>query len=187
MSARFQQNLWKISQTPTKLTLWFVFKLSTCFLKRVVQRSLHRNLITSRLSVKRGRSRENLRRGHFSSSQSCIRSERRHLLINSLPFCKSLSDSVAQGFETEEGRFPSLFIIWLLAIRRKLLRQALCHGYELYDKEVEAGGAQEASIRIGDIKWPNGWVKGHCKCFDWRTRVGNGNLKLGFAVGQIVI
>jgi hypothetical protein len=41
-------------------TRWFVFKLSICFLNRTVHKSLHRNLMTSRLSVNRGRSRENL-------------------------------------------------------------------------------------------------------------------------------
>lgn len=41
-------------------TLWFVLRLSTCFLKTSVHRSLHRNLITSRVSLNRGRSLENL-------------------------------------------------------------------------------------------------------------------------------
>lgn len=41
-------------------TRWFVFKLSICFLNSTVHRSLQRNLITSRLSLNRGRSRENL-------------------------------------------------------------------------------------------------------------------------------
>ena len=41
-------------------TRWFVFKLSICFRNRTVHKSLQRNLITSRLSVNRGRSRENL-------------------------------------------------------------------------------------------------------------------------------
>ena len=41
------------------VTLWFVFRLSICFLKTTVHTSLHRNLITSRWSVNRGLSREN--------------------------------------------------------------------------------------------------------------------------------
>jgi hypothetical protein len=46
-------------------TRWFVFRLSICFLKTNIQRSLQRNLITSRVSVKRGLSRENLRGGEL--------------------------------------------------------------------------------------------------------------------------
>ena len=41
-------------------TLWFVLRLSICFLKTSVQMSLHRNMMTSRVSLNRGRSRENL-------------------------------------------------------------------------------------------------------------------------------
>jgi hypothetical protein len=48
-----------------KRTRWFVFRLSICFLKTNIQRSLQRNLITSRVSVKRGLSRENLRGGEL--------------------------------------------------------------------------------------------------------------------------
>lgn len=43
-----------------KLTLWFVFRLSTCFRNTSVHRSLQMNLITSSVSLKRGLSRENL-------------------------------------------------------------------------------------------------------------------------------
>lgn len=46
----------------TVRTRWFVFKLSICFRNTKVHRSLHRNLITSNVSVKRGRSLENLSR-----------------------------------------------------------------------------------------------------------------------------
>lgn len=42
------------------LTRWFVLRLSICFLKTSIQRSLHRNLITSSVSVNRGRSLLNL-------------------------------------------------------------------------------------------------------------------------------
>lgn len=48
-------------------TRWLVFRLSICFLNRIVHRSLQRNLITSRLSVNRGRSRENLRKARGES------------------------------------------------------------------------------------------------------------------------
>ena len=48
-------------------TRWLVFKLSICFLNRTVHRSLHKNLITSRLSLKRGRSRENLQSAQEAS------------------------------------------------------------------------------------------------------------------------
>lgn len=41
-------------------TRWFVFRLSICFRNSIDHKSLHRNLITSRLSLKRGRSRANL-------------------------------------------------------------------------------------------------------------------------------
>jgi len=41
-------------------TRWFVFKLSICLRKTSVQTSLHRNLIMSSVSAKRGRSREKL-------------------------------------------------------------------------------------------------------------------------------
>lgn len=47
----------------TLRTLWFVFRLSICLRKTSIQRSLQRNLITSRVSLKRGRSLENLRPG----------------------------------------------------------------------------------------------------------------------------
>ena len=45
------------------LTLWFVFRLSTCFLNASVQKSLQMNLITSKWSVKRTRSLVNLHIG----------------------------------------------------------------------------------------------------------------------------
>lgn len=38
------------------ITLWFVFKLSICFLNSSCQKSLHINLIASRWSLNRGRS-----------------------------------------------------------------------------------------------------------------------------------
>ena len=41
-------------------TRWFVFRLSICFLKTSIHMSLHRNLITSNVSVNLGRSLENL-------------------------------------------------------------------------------------------------------------------------------
>lgn len=41
-------------------TRWFVLRLSICFRKASVQRSLQRNLMTSSVSLKRGLSRENL-------------------------------------------------------------------------------------------------------------------------------
>lgn len=44
----------------TQHTRWFVFRLSICLRKTSIQRSLQRNLITSRVSLKRGRSLENL-------------------------------------------------------------------------------------------------------------------------------
>ena len=52
-------------------TRWFVLRLSICLRNTNVQRSLHRNLITSKVSRKRGRSRENLdRTGHDHPSAS---------------------------------------------------------------------------------------------------------------------
>ena len=42
------------------LTLWFVFRLSICFLNASVHISLHKNLIISNVSVNNGRSLENL-------------------------------------------------------------------------------------------------------------------------------
>lgn len=44
------------SASSTTPTLWFVLRLSTCFLNTAVQKSLHRNLITSSVSPRRGRS-----------------------------------------------------------------------------------------------------------------------------------
>jgi len=55
------------------LTLWFVFRLSTCFRKTSVHRSLQRNLMTSSVSLNRGRSREKLSRRdhqHFRASRT---------------------------------------------------------------------------------------------------------------------
>lgn len=48
---------------PPKRTLWFVLRLSICLRKTSIQRSLQRNFITSRVSLKRGRSLEKLRPG----------------------------------------------------------------------------------------------------------------------------
>jgi hypothetical protein len=39
------------------LTRWFVLRLSTCFLNRACQKSLHRNLMTSNVSPSRALSR----------------------------------------------------------------------------------------------------------------------------------
>lgn len=44
-------------------TLWFVLRLSICLRKTSIQRSLQRNLITSSVSLKRGRSLEKLQHG----------------------------------------------------------------------------------------------------------------------------
>jgi hypothetical protein len=51
-----------VSKLATTLrTLWFVFKLSTCFLNTACQKSLQMNLITSSVSPMRGLSRLYLR------------------------------------------------------------------------------------------------------------------------------
>jgi hypothetical protein len=51
-------------------TRWLVLRLSTCLRNTRVQRSLHKNLITSNVSLNLGRSRENLRtRGRLCQSR----------------------------------------------------------------------------------------------------------------------
>lgn len=51
---------WGIEGKKKRHTRWLVLRLSICFRKTSVHMSLQRNLITSNVSVNRGRSRENL-------------------------------------------------------------------------------------------------------------------------------
>lgn len=103
---------------------WLVLRLSICFLKRSVHRSLHRNFMQSRGVVGRGASRENLCQmsAMVFGAQSCVESRR---TVRQPPVRPYTRDSLVDGIQPLLllPRRPSQCLLHLLA---RLLSLLLC-------------------------------------------------------------
>lgn len=65
------------------------------------------------------------------------------------PLRKTLSNAVPQRLESEIRRFAEL-VVFRRFLCREVFGQALGHGDEFDEEEVEAGGAQGAGVGVGD-------------------------------------
>lgn len=103
---------------------WLVLRLSICFLKRSVHRSLHRNFMQSRGVVGRGASRENLCQtsAMVLGARPCVESRR---TVRQPPVQPCTRDSLIDGIQPLLllPRRPSQCLLHLLA---RLLSLLLC-------------------------------------------------------------
>lgn len=93
------QNIEPIGRHIASPTLWFVFKLSTCFLKTTIQNSLQINFTTSRISENRDRSRVILYRVAVASQSRHRARQDIQETTAAKPFNNTLSQSVAELFK----------------------------------------------------------------------------------------